>query len=30
VACALGYTTLLLVVTWLVFARVRGRIAFWL
>jgi lipopolysaccharide transport system permease protein len=30
VACALGYTTLLLAVTWFVFARVRGRIAFWL
>jgi lipopolysaccharide transport system permease protein len=30
VACALGYTTLLCLVTWFVFARVRGRIAFWL
>jgi len=30
VACALGYSLLLCVVTWFVFARVRGRIAFWL
>jgi lipopolysaccharide transport system permease protein len=28
--CALFYSAVLFVVTWLVFARVRGRIAFWL
>lgn len=30
VASALGYAAALLAVSWLVFARVRGRIAFWL
>jgi len=30
VGCALGYSLVLCVVTWFVFARVRGRIAFWL
>ena len=30
VGCALGYSALLCGVTWFVFARVRGRIAFWL
>ena len=30
VFCALGYSAVLCIVTWFVFARVRGRIAFWL
>ena len=30
VGCALGYSAVLFAITWLVFARVRGRIAFWL
>ena len=30
VACALGYSVALVALTWVVFARVRGRIAFWL
>jgi lipopolysaccharide transport system permease protein len=30
IGCALGYAAVLLLATWLVFARVRGRIAFWL
>lgn len=30
VACALAYSALLWLVAWVVFARVRGRIAFWL
>jgi hypothetical protein len=30
VACALAYSALLWIVAWVVFARVRGRIAFWL
>ena len=30
IGCALGYSALLCGVTWFVFARVRGRIAFWL
>jgi lipopolysaccharide transport system permease protein len=30
VGCALGYSAALFAITWLVFARVRGRIAFWL
>lgn len=29
-ACALGYSAVLLLASWLLFARVRGRIAFWL
>jgi len=29
-ACALGYSAALLLASWLLFARVRGRIAFWL
>ena len=28
--CALAYSAVLFVITWVVFARVRGRIAFWL
>lgn len=28
--CALGYSAALCLITWFVFARVRGRIAFWL
>jgi len=30
VGCALAYSAALFAATWLVFARVRGRIAFWL